>query len=289
MGTDKIGRLVSVSGTVTRSSEVKPELIYGAFVCRGCGSSFPSIEQQFQYTEPQICTSPNCTGPDFHLVMDKCALIDWQRLRVQENADEIPAGSMPRCIDVICRNDIVEVAKAGDKIIITGFVAVVPDSSGLSRAGESIVSSKKVGRGNDYFGDGVSGLKRLGVREMTYKLMFVASSIQSTEQRSGNGASNSMAAALFGNKEEEDSGAMEELSDYEYNEISRIRNTPNLYPKLVESICPSVFGHAEVKRGILLMLFGGVHKTTKEGISLRGILCLFVAKANDFLSVYAFR
>ena len=28
----------------------------------------------------------------------------------------------------------------------------------------------------------------------------------------------------------------------------------------VESVCPSVFGHLEVKRGILLMLFGGVHK-----------------------------
>jgi DNA replication licensing factor MCM6 len=34
----------------------------------------------------------------------------------------------------------------------------------------------------------------------------------------------------------------------------------------------SVFGHLEVKRGVLLMLFGGVHKTTPEGISLRGDL-----------------
>lgn len=29
-------------------------------------------------------------------------------------------------------------------------------------------------------------------------------------------------------------------------------------------------GHDEVKRGILLMLFGGVHKSTLEGIKLRG-------------------
>jgi DNA replication licensing factor MCM6 len=39
---------------------------------------------------------------------------------------------------------------------------------------------------------------------------------------------------------------------------------------MVESICPSVFGHQDIKRGILLMLFGGVHKTTPEGIPLRG-------------------
>ena len=28
---------------------------------------------------------------------------------------------MPRCMEVICRNEVVELAKAGDKIIITGL------------------------------------------------------------------------------------------------------------------------------------------------------------------------
>lgn len=35
-------------------------------------------------------------------------------------------------------------------------------------------------------------------------------------------------------------------------------------------ISPSVFGHDEVKRGLLLMLFGGINKTTAEGVKLRG-------------------
>lgn len=39
---------------------------------------------------------------------------------------------------------------------------------------------------------------------------------------------------------------------------------------MVQSIAPGTFGHAEVKRGILLMLLGGVHKTTGEGMKLRG-------------------
>jgi DNA replication licensing factor MCM6 len=34
MGTDKIGRLISISGTVTRTTEVRPELMYGAFLCK---------------------------------------------------------------------------------------------------------------------------------------------------------------------------------------------------------------------------------------------------------------
>eukprot|EP00616_Rhizochromulina_sp_CCMP1243_P004380 CAMPEP_0118992468 /NCGR_PEP_ID=MMETSP1173-20130426/53464_1 /TAXON_ID=1034831 /ORGANISM="Rhizochromulina marina cf, Strain CCMP1243" /LENGTH=84 /DNA_ID=CAMNT_0006943657 /DNA_START=11 /DNA_END=261 /DNA_ORIENTATION=- len=45
---------------------------------------------------------------------------------------------------------------------------------------------------------------------------------------------------------------------------------PNLYQKMVDSIAPNVFGHQWVKRGVLLMLLGGVHKRTPEGIKLRG-------------------
>ena len=37
-----------------------------------------------------------------------------------------------------------------------------------------------------------------------------------------------------------------------------------IYRDLAASICPSVFGHEQVKQAILLMLFGGVHKQTKE-------------------------
>merc|ERR1719217_1072483 len=39
---------------------------------------------------------------------------------------------------------------------------------------------------------------------------------------------------------------------------------------IAKSIAPAVHGHLEVKRGILLMLLGGVPKRTEEGIKLRG-------------------
>ena len=37
--------------------------------------------------------------------------IDWQRVRVQENALEMPSGCMPRTLDVVLRGDMVERAK----------------------------------------------------------------------------------------------------------------------------------------------------------------------------------
>ena len=186
MRTEKIGRLMSLSGTVTRSSEVKPELLFGTFICTDCGTIHAGIEQQFQYTEPQICKNPQCRkgSKKFQLLVYKSVFVDWQRLRVQENADEIPPGSMPRCIDVICRNDVVEMAKAGDKVIFTGMIAVAQDTSGLARVGESTVKGKTTGRG-DNFGDGIQGLKKLGTREMTYRLFFSACAIQHFDHRGG--------------------------------------------------------------------------------------------------------
>ena len=84
-----------------------------------------------------MCTNPRCDNRnDWSLETNESTFVDWQRLRVQENSDEIPPGSMPRSIDVIVRGEVVEKAKAGDKCVLTGFLAVVADSGGLSRAGE---------------------------------------------------------------------------------------------------------------------------------------------------------
>lgn len=49
--TAEIGKLVSVTGVVTRTSEVRPELLQGTFRCLDCGGVIKHVEQQFKYTE----------------------------------------------------------------------------------------------------------------------------------------------------------------------------------------------------------------------------------------------
>lgn len=48
---NRLGKLMSISGTVTRTSEVRPELLYGTFTCKDCGGVMHNVEQQFKYTE----------------------------------------------------------------------------------------------------------------------------------------------------------------------------------------------------------------------------------------------
>ena len=77
--------------------------------------------------------------------------------------------------------------------------------------------------------------------------------------------------------EESEEAVMESLNDDDRRAIEKMRRTPRLYDMAATSLAPSVYGHDNIKKGLLLMLLGGVHKRTQEGIKLRGdINCCIV-------------
>jgi DNA replicative helicase MCM subunit Mcm2 (Cdc46/Mcm family) len=47
-----------------------------------------------------------------------------------------------------------------------------------------------------------------------------------------------------------------------------MRDNRQIYEALASSLAPGVFGHLDIKKAILLMLLGGVHKQTAEASSL---------------------
>jgi DNA replication licensing factor MCM4 len=53
------------------------------------------------------------------------------------------------------------------------------------------------------------------------------------------------------------------------SEIRDLSLLPDLYSRLSESIAPSVFGLSDVKKGLLLQLFGGISKTLRKTGSAR--------------------
>ena len=118
--TDLVGSLVSLQGTITRTSEVRPELLVASFRCDKCGLLAEKIPQHYHFTRPTLCRNPRCKNKSpmrFALEVTRSEFVDWQKLRVQESANQIPPGSMPRSMDVILRNEMVERCKAGDKCV----------------------------------------------------------------------------------------------------------------------------------------------------------------------------
>lgn len=210
---------------------------------------------------------------NFNLLTASSKFADWQKIRIQENANEVPSGAMPRSMDVILRGEGVERAKAGDKIRITGSPLVVPDVAQLIGNKVQIQRDAAGRRGQEGYGqDGISGLKALGVREMTYKLIFMATFIQQIDEKNA-------LSALHDMEEDEDphTAWLARLSASEKEQINQMKSDRRIYQKLASSISPHIYGklgfivgHEDIKKGILLQLLGGVHKSTHEGINLRG-------------------
>ncbi|RKU46849.1 MCM DNA helicase complex subunit mcm6 [Coniochaeta pulveracea] len=276
-----IGQLLSISGTVTRTSEVRPELSLGTFVCEACRNVVHNVEQTFRYTEPTQCPNATCQNRlSWQLDIRQSTFIDWQKVRIQENSSEIPTGSMPRTMDVILRGEIVDRAKAGEKCIFTGALIVVPDVSQLGLPGirPTAVRDDSSAAG----GNGVSGLKALGVRDLTYRLAFLACMV--TPDVSSLGASGEAQIADIVGSLTQTAGGVETaesvkeaqdavLASYTQAEIEDLRqmvHSDMIYGRLVQSMAPMVYGHEIVKKGILLQLMSGVSKSTAEGMQLRG-------------------
>ncbi|XP_041934273.1 DNA replication licensing factor MCM6 [Alosa sapidissima] len=259
----RIGTLVRISGQVVRTHPVHPELVSGTFLCLDCQGVVKDVEQQFKYTQPSICRNPVCNNRKrFLLDTNKSKFIDFQKVRIQETQAELPRGSIPRSMEIILRAEAVESAQAGDKCDFTGSLIVVPDVSQLATPGVRSETSTRTAGAQGYENEGLRGLKALGVRELSYKLAFLACHVAPTNPR-------------FGGKEIRDEEQTAEsiknqMSVKEWEKVFEMSQDKNLYHNLCTSLFPTIHGNDEVKRGILLMLFGGVPKTTMEGTSLRG-------------------
>ena len=146
-------------------------------------------------------------------------------------------GSMPRTLDIIIREDLVERVKAGDKCEFTGTLIVIPDVAQLGLPGNKLErsSGRDFGsRKREPFASSITGIKGLGVRELSYKLSFAACMVMTAGTVFENG----------GNFIPEEELTIDSFSPEEKMDILAMKNMPNLYQRLVESIAPSIFGIA---------------------------------------------
>ncbi|XP_072274211.1 DNA replication licensing factor MCM6 isoform X2 [Pyxicephalus adspersus] len=261
--TPRIGSLMRISGQVVRTHPVHPELVSGTFLCLDCQTPVKDVEQQFKYTQPSICRNPVCLNRRrFTLDTNKSRFVDFQKVRIQETQAELPRGSIPRSVEIILRAEAVESCQAGDRCDFTGCLIVVPDIAQLATPGVRAETNSRVAGAEGYETEGVRGLKALGVRDLSYKLVFLACYVAPTNPR-------------FGGKDLHDEDMTAEsiknqMSVKEWEKVFEMSQDKNLYHNLCTSLFPTIHGNDEIKRGVLLMLFGGVPKTTMEGTSLRG-------------------
>lgn len=211
----------------------------------------------------------------FMLEVDKSVFVDFQKVRIQETQAELPRGCIPRSVEVILRAENVETVQAGDRYDFTGTLIVVPDVGALQVPGAKAEAGGRHKKGENST-EGVRGLKALGVRDLNYRMAFLACSVQATRTRFG-GTDCPM-------NEITAEDMKQQMTEAEWNKIYDMSRDPKLYTNLIGSLFPSVYGNDEVKRGILLMLFGGVGKTTSDSeFNIRILHTVYFIKSFYFL------
>ncbi|PLN81386.1 MCM-domain-containing protein [Aspergillus taichungensis] len=127
---DHIGSLVTVRGIVTRVSDVKPAVEINAYTCDRCGSEVfqPVTTKQFMpLTEclSDECKKNNVKGQLF-LSTRASKFIPFQEVKIQEMAEQVPVGHIPRTMTIHCHGSLTRQTNPGDVIDIAGIFLPTP-------------------------------------------------------------------------------------------------------------------------------------------------------------------
>ena len=151
---------------VVRASEVKPLAKELVFVCPDEHQTKVIQLKGMDVKIPIVCDNPSCKHRDFELKPEASKFIDFQILRLQELPEDLPPGQLPHYIDVTIRQDLVDNARPGDRIILTGIVRVEQESiAGITRGHSGLYRLRIEGNNIEFLGGRGSKTSRKIQRE----------------------------------------------------------------------------------------------------------------------------
>jgi replicative DNA helicase Mcm len=119
-----IGKMASVSGMVVRASEIKPLARNVVYKCPAGHYTEVPLERGVNVYTPSKCSHEKCTHRDLRIDPENSKFIDFQLVRLQELPEDLPPGQLPHYVDVTIKQDLVDYARPGDRVILTGIVRI---------------------------------------------------------------------------------------------------------------------------------------------------------------------
>jgi len=230
LGTRMLGQLAAFRGTVLQASEARPELLFGTFRCDACGEERHGLRQEFAGGLPSRCPKRGCGSRTHWKLRDEGSATQWGDW--QQLRVQLTGGEEP--------------LQAAPRYL-TAFVRT-EGSSGCDSGSKVVVSGC------------LAALPVTSSRGQGHEFAVLGSLVSEEP----------------GQTEAED---LQPLGRLQF-EAQRppARGRPPVEPGagghslagLASAIAPAVVGHAQAKKGLLLMLLGGVSKSSSDGCKVRG-------------------
>ncbi|KAL9634149.1 MAG: hypothetical protein Q9164_004266 [Protoblastenia rupestris] len=127
---EHLGRLITVRGIATRVSDVKPAVQVNAYTCDTCGSEIFQPVTSRQFTPMVECSSPECTQNNskgqLFLSTRASKFLPFQEVKIQEMADQVPVGHIPRTLTIQCHGTLCRQINPGDVVDVAGIFLPTP-------------------------------------------------------------------------------------------------------------------------------------------------------------------
>lgn len=225
LSSQHLNSMVSLEGIVTRCSLIRPKIVKSVHYNEN-KNVFHFREYQDQTMTNGVTTSSvypqeDDEGNPLTTEYGFSKYRDHQTISVQEMPERAPAGQLPRGVDVILDDDLVDKVKPGDRVQLVGVYRTL-------------------------------GNRNTNHNSALFKTIILANNVVLLSSKSGGGVATAV------------------ITDSDIRNINKLAKRKNLFDLLSQSLAPSIYGHAYIKKAILLMLLGGMEKNLDNGTHLRG-------------------
>ncbi|XP_039750656.1 DNA replication licensing factor Mcm3 isoform X1 [Pararge aegeria] len=134
-----LGNLICVEGIVTRVSLVRPKVVRSVHYCpttkKVMERKYTDLTSFEAFPTTALYPTKDDDGNPLETEYGLSRYKDHQTLTLQEMPERAPAGQLPRSVDVVCDDDLVDACKPGDRVQVVGNYRCLPNKQGSFTAG----------------------------------------------------------------------------------------------------------------------------------------------------------
>jgi len=190
------------------------------------------------------------------LIHNRSTFLNKQVIRLQETPDAVPDGQTPHTVSLCVYDELVDLTKPGDRVLVTGIFRSIPVR--VNPRQRSIKSLFKT------YVD-VVHVKRTNVTRMGYDPSTRSEGPPRGVGVGGEDDADEHLARPDGMEDEDENGPALSASAEMEARLKELSRNPEIYDILSRSMAPSIYEMDDVKKGILLQLFGGTNKSIAKG------------------------
>lgn len=129
-----LGNLVCLEGIVTKCSLVRPKIVRSVHFCPATKKTierrYTDMTSTSAFPTSSVYPTKDDDGNPLETEYGLSVYKDHQTITIQEMPEKAPAGQLPRYVDIICDNDLVDCCKPGDRVQIVGSYRCLPAKQG---------------------------------------------------------------------------------------------------------------------------------------------------------------